>query len=41
MYTDVIYRISLKKYYKYPKNLDTQKFPVITITFEQGGFTIE
>ena len=26
---------------KTPKNLDTQKFAVITLTFEQGGFTVE
>ena len=28
-------------YHKTPKHSDTQKLAVITLTFEQGGFTIE
>ena len=31
----------LHEYRRTPKNLDTRKFAVNTITVEQGGFTIE
>ena len=32
---------SVLDYRKTPKNSDTGKFAVITLTFEQGGFTLQ
>ena len=35
------YWANFENYRKNPKNLDTQKFAVITLKIEQGGFTVE
>ena len=38
---DILHQDELLAYCKIPKNMETQKFAVITLKVKQGGFTLE